>query len=377
MKRKLLVVAPSLGIGGQERIALNTVKCLQEDMDVELVIFQRKDIEYETDCSFVNLNYPAPSSNMRRIMVQIKRIRALRQIRQAQGIDFVFSLGLTANITNVFSGIFSKGKSIISIHGYGTIKKNTIYSFLFRHAAKIVCISKEMQIQLLKLYPKLQNTVVIENGYDLSAATESGQHRQDGSGALPKLVAMGRLEPVKRYDVLLKALRLICDKHPQIQLSFLGSGSEECALMRLAEELRLTENVSFLGYQVSQYASLAAHDIFLMTSRTEGFPNSLIEAMACGNAVVSVDCLTGPKEILSEQYDPAPVQGIQFEKFGVLVENKKDETELAQLFATAVVALIEDKGKRFAYQEAGRYRANEFSTDVYKRKLVSLFQEFE
>ena len=373
-KKRLLVVVPSIGIGGRERIAISTADCLQEQYDTKLVIFQRKDNEYSADCEMIHMDYPAQRSVLSKLLIQIKRSMELIRIRNELSIDIVYSLGMTANISNALSGLFSKGKTIIAIHGFAEVKRSLINSFVLKHAAKVVCISQEMQYQLLKLYPDLQNTVVIENGYDLDAMNKDHIAKHLFNEKAPRFVAMGRLNAVKRYDILLKAFQLVCVHYPGAILSILGYGEKETDLKRLAAELGISEQVNFLGYQESPYKYLKENDIFLLTSKNEGFPNALIEGLACGLAVVSVDCLSGPREILSDQYTPEPVEEIVFEKYGVLVENNKDSQQLIQLISRAVLALLDDKEKMNDYQRIGIQRANCFSLDTYCKKICTLFE---
>ena len=371
--KKILVVVPSLGIGGQERIAVNTARCLSNEYCVELVVFQTREREYQTDVPVHNLNLPTQKNRLKKVVWQMRRALKLARLRNSERVDFVYSLGMTANLTNVLSGLISKGKTIISIHGFAEVKRNRANTFIFRKANAVVCIAQEMQYQLLALYPQLKNTVVIENGYDLETVLNAPLPERVFDKSAPRLIAMGRLEDVKRYGILINAFAIVANAIPKASLSILGEGTKQESLQNLAKSLGLEQKVSFLGYQANPYDTLKDHDIFALTSKNEGFPNALIEVMSCGLAIVSVDCLSGPREILSEHYMPTPVQGICFEKYGVLVENFADEGQLIKLFAEALIRLIRTEDKVLMYQKNGKSRATDFSLDVYKDKLCKLF----
>ncbi len=373
--KRILIVVPSLGIGGQERIALNTAKSLSATFDAQMVVFQKKEKEYHADGVVVHqLNCPAQKTGLQRVFAQVKRAIRLARMRKRLSVDVVYSLGMTANLTNVLSGLVSRGKTVIAIHGFAEVKKCRINTFMLKRADAAVCIAQDMQHQLLKLYPDLTNTVVIENGYELEAAFRAGAREKAYDARAPKIIAMGRLDDVKRYDLLLRAFAIVTRSVPDARLSFLGQGEREQDLKDLAGSLGLERSVRFLGYRENPFDELASNDIFALTSKTEGFPNALIEALGCGLAAVSVDCPSGPREILSERYSPTPVQGVRFEKYGVLVENTADEAQLADRFAAALLQLIRAQDTLQCYQNEGRSHASEYSLDVYEKKLCDLFR---
>ena len=112
------------------------------------------------------------------------------------------------------------------------------------------------------------------------------------------LCAVGRMDAGKCFDDLLRALALVVKRHPQAHLDLFGDGVERQNLERLAQELGLSEAVSFRGRSQTVLQEYARHKIFVMTSRSEGMPNVLLEAMASGCACVSTDCDFGPSDLI-------------------------------------------------------------------------------
>lgn len=98
---------------------------------------------------------------------------------------------------------------------------------------------------------------------------------------------VGRLTEVKRQDRLLRAVAAVGERVPDVRLLVVGDGDERANLERLAAELGITECARFTGYQEHPEAFLRAMDVFALTSRSEGFPISLLEAWAAGVPVVS------------------------------------------------------------------------------------------
>ncbi len=374
-KQKILIVVPSLCIGGQEKIAVETALCLKELYSVKMVTFHSHATEYQKPCEVVCLNESSRPGLIGKIFGQFTRAKKLSAIRKKEAADFVYSFGSTANLTNVLSRGKAKGKTIIAIHGFAGVKKSFVNKYVYSHADKVICIAKAMQSKVLKLYPNLKNTVVLENGYNIAKTSESS--KQDA--CLPKdkfnFICMGRLENVKRYDRVIKAFKAVHELHPNTHLSLVGDGSLKNELVKLSADCALSDNISFLGYQSNPYAFLSKADTFVLCSKSEGFPNALIESLACSLPIVSLDCMSGPREILSEVYDETPVKGAEQRKYGILVEYAADEEQLISLLANGMCDMLENDTLRENYKHLALSRANNFSTQIYFDKLCNILKE--
>lgn len=117
------------------------------------------------------------------------------------------------------------------------------------------------------------------------------------------LVAMGRLAPQKGFDLLLPVFAALSREFPHWHLTILGEGPERGALTAQAEALGVADRVHLPGLVNPPWGVLAAGDLFVFPSRFEGFPNALMEAMACGLPAVSFDCPTGPRDIVRPDVD--------------------------------------------------------------------------
>lgn len=114
----------------------------------------------------------------------------------------------------------------------------------------------------------------------------------------PVFVAAGRLRPQKDFPTLLRALALIVTRRPA-RLVVLGEGPERARLEALVGELDLREHVQLLGATDNPYAYMARATAFVLSSRWEGLPTVLVEALSCGVPVIATDCPSGPREILA------------------------------------------------------------------------------
>jgi glycosyltransferase involved in cell wall biosynthesis len=114
---------------------------------------------------------------------------------------------------------------------------------------------------------------------------------------MPVVLGVGELCERKDFATLLRAFALVSKSRPA-RLIILGEGRKRAELESLASELGLGGTVEFAGFQANPYTFMARADLFVLSSRCEGAPVVLMEALACGVPVVSTDCPSGPREIL-------------------------------------------------------------------------------
>jgi glycosyltransferase involved in cell wall biosynthesis len=114
---------------------------------------------------------------------------------------------------------------------------------------------------------------------------------------VPVVLAAGKLKPQKGLDVLLEAFARLRERRPA-RLVVLGEGDLRRALAQQASGLGIEKDVAFPGFVENPFRYMAAASVFVLSSRWEGLPGVLIQALACGCPVVSTDCPSGPREIL-------------------------------------------------------------------------------
>lgn len=113
------------------------------------------------------------------------------------------------------------------------------------------------------------------------------------------VLSVGRLAPQKDHGTLVRAFATVRERRPEARLVVAGTGSEREDLLALADSLGIDDDVSLPGYVENAYGYMRRASVFALSSRHEGLPTVLIEALACGCPVVSTDCPSGPREILA------------------------------------------------------------------------------
>lgn len=117
------------------------------------------------------------------------------------------------------------------------------------------------------------------------------------------ITGMGRLVNSKGFDILLDAFALLAPHHASWNLAIIGDGPLLCELQERANQLNIGERIRFLGIQKDPWTFIKQSKIFVLSSRYEGYPMALCEAMSLGTAVVSTDCQTGPREIITHRHN--------------------------------------------------------------------------
>ncbi|MCH2185932.1 glycosyltransferase [Myxococcota bacterium] len=178
------------------------------------------------------------------------------------------------------------------------------------------------------------------------------------TGEVPLLVSHGRLHPQKGFDTLLRALERLLRRGVQARLRIIGDGPERGALEDLVHSLGLEDAVEMPGFSPDPWAAIEEGDLYVLPSRFEGLPNSLLEAIAIGLPSIAADCPTGPSEIL----DPAGQVGALF---------PVDDVEA---LTNEIQRLLDDGLVRNRMARAARRRALDFSPEVSSAAYGALFQ---
>ncbi|MCW8308622.1 glycosyltransferase [Acidiphilium sp. PA] len=166
-------------------------------------------------------------------------------------------------------------------------------------AAALVCASSGIAAEFRALLPAGTAIHTIFNPVVAAGAIPVDDLRRTAADRPALIVAAGRLAPEKDLSTLLRAFARL-RAHRQARLIIAGEGPERAGLTALAGELGIAGDVEMPGFSTNLPALLAKADVFVTTSRFEGFGNVIVEALASGTKIVATDCPVGPREILAD-----------------------------------------------------------------------------
>lgn len=386
-KKNVMLLVPLLDQGGLERICAMTANLLKEKCSLILVVFSTKNMLYDVSAvEMYDLNLGSRRGVFGKIRNVFRRISAVKKIKRQHKIQVTYSFGPSANLVNVLSRV--KDKIWVGIRGYGALEDKRAMKLLCRRADKVICCAKVMADDIGRLFSTskaecLYNPCDTEKIRDLCKADIEERHKSFFEGAGSIIASMSRADDVKGFWHQIKAYAVIRKELPDTKLMIIGDG-DFSEYEALAEKLGVRDGVLFTGLQKNPFAYLHRASLYVMTSHTEGFPNSLIEAMAVGLPPLSVNCKSGPAEILLADYRSAADQHkIYHGEYGVLLPGMNPEKNLDAavveeeeiILAKEALGLLQRKDELSRMGEAAKKRSEDFSTDSYVEGLMQKIRQ--
>lgn len=342
------LVISSLNAGGAERVITTLANAWVEQGDnVSLITFEYQGYRpfyainpkiklYNLDLLIRNIPNPIV-----KIFKALKRFWMLRQAFKKQQPHCIISFLDTVNITTIISAIGLNIPVIIServdphYHAIGSLK-NFLRKITYPFARHIVVQTKQIQNyfpqKLHKRISIIPNPVLLPTtGLPLPAIDFERK----------KIIAIGRLEIQKGFDLLLQAFKVIHDKYPEWELIIWGEGSQRPVLEALRNQLNLRSRVHLPGLTKNVYQALSEGSIFVLSSRFEGFPNSLCEAMAIGLPVVAFDCGSGPIDIIRPEIDGLLVPAQQVESLANAILKLARNVKLREQYGNRAKEIVD------------------------------------
>ncbi|WP_300727639.1 glycosyltransferase [uncultured Bacteroides sp.] len=214
--------------------------------------------------------------------------------------------------------------------------------------SKTVCENMKKLLgvsNILPIYNPIDSTQII----NLSQQPTNISPKKD----LINIVSVGRLVHQKGYDRLISVIKRLVDNQYKCNLYLIGEGEEKSKLQQLTKSFGMEQSVFFLGYQQNPYNIMEKMDLFVCSSRSEGFSLVIAEAMILGLPIVSTTC-SGPNELLDNN------------KYGILTENSENG------LYDGIKSMLDSKELRAQYAQLSLSRSSFFELDKTMNQINSL-----
>ncbi|MEM9604982.1 MAG: glycosyltransferase [Pseudomonadota bacterium] len=331
---RVALLLPSTSLGGAERMIIRIANDLHtHGVDTHILLLNDTGVLTSTIEPGVTV-HAVDVARARHVPVALLKI--LRKLAP----DTVFSSHTRLNFISLTIKPFLKGQTRVVIREPSTpfedmAVQNTervytpLYKLLYPKADALICQSHGMVSDFRALLGRDLDSVV--QIYNPSPAPMVDAQKCDlatpySRDAVIQLLTCGSLTHRKGYDVLLDALESFRSRGFDFQLTLLGDGPERSALESQVARLDLQDHVHFKGQTLDNMPWYLHADLFIQPSRSEGFPNTVVEALTCGTVVVASDCPGGIRELVRDGEN------------GVLFATE-DPLSLAQALADTVASL--------------------------------------
>ena len=352
---KITFIVPSLAdTGGAERIISIMANYWAGKKQVAIVTFDNGLVPpfFKLDTKIIvdNLDLPLESRTfLAGLAANRQRVKRLKQYLETTKPDIVISFLTNTNLTALLAARGTRIPVIVSERNHPAYTpidplRKKIRRLLYPKANAVVCQTEG----ILNYYQQLlsHNGVIIPNPVLKPDPNPRPLEIELPAGHI--VLAAGSMSKAKVYqkgfDQLIPLFANLTNDYPDWNLVILGDGKERLKLINKVQELGLSDRIVLPGNVKNIHAVFRLSDIFILSSRYEGFPNVLCEAMACGLPAVSFDCPTGPSDIIRNGVDGLLVQPENIPAF----ENALNRLIMKELERKKLAAKAVDVVERFS-----------------------------
>jgi glycosyltransferase involved in cell wall biosynthesis len=303
-RKRVLFVVPALGRGGAERVFTTLLRNLDRSrFELHLGVLEAegsylKDLPDDVALHILNVTrvrYALPSL-----------LRLIRKIKPQTVLSTPGHLNLFLILAKPLMPRDTRliVREDVASAAYSAAEKcprlwQWLFKSLYKRADMVICLSDSLADDMHKCFRVPRDKLVrIYNPVDIERIRElGGKAPNPFVHAGPRLVAAGRLNRQKGFDLILDVLPSVLKSHPDAHLTILGEGPLLHDLSVQAQRLGVNDRVAFVGFQENPWAYFKHGDVFVFPSRFEGMPNALLEALALGMQAVATNCPGGIAEI--------------------------------------------------------------------------------
>jgi glycosyltransferase involved in cell wall biosynthesis len=309
MNEKIAFFIPAMYGGGAERVVLNLLEGMTaQDLDLDLVLAVAEGPYMDRVPTTVNVVDLKARRTINSILPLIQYLRTNKPRVLISHLNH-------ANVIALIAGYLSRTNTPILVVAHNTLSVarvtqlrgnivKPIMKWLYPSANAVATVSlaaaRDMELELglpRNSVHTIYNPIVDHRLFSQAQQVTEEDWLQPNSP--PVYLSIGRLTEQKDFANLLSSFALV-KKHLNARLIILGEGELRQDLTALIQDLSLADSVSLPGFVKNPYPYLKAASAFVLSSRWEGLPTVLVEAMACGCPVIATDCPSGPLEILED-----------------------------------------------------------------------------
>lgn len=360
--RRLTMVIPSLALGGAERVMSRMANhWASQGCRITLITFDAVDRDsyaLSSNVERVGLNLLHESQGLlSAVWNNARRVRGLRAAVKRSQPDLVISFLDTMNVTTLLACVGTGIPVIVTErtdprrHRIGAVW-NWLRRWSYPRCAALVVQTRDVREFFVPPLPP-DAVFVIPNAV---FGTEPGRP-PEGIDGRSIVLGAGRLSGEKGFDLLIDAFAGLADDHPNWRLVILGDGPQQRELAMHIGRWGLEDRIELRGWVTVPADWYAAADVFVLPSRYEGFPNALLEAMACGNAAIATDCGPAISDIIRDGEN------------GLIVP-AEDTVELAR----GMRSLLTDSDLRTRLGNAARAVNQRFAAQDYFREWDAVIE---
>lgn len=349
--RSLYVVRPSMATGGADRVTLTLLRELDRDLFHPTLVLMRRQGEL---LPLLPSDVPVRSLEARSSWTAwLPLTRLLRRSPP----DILLSTSSGTNLPAVLASLLARRRPRLVLSERNTLPrrprlKSAVRNFLKRRlypsADRVTAVSEGVKADMVRrLRLAAEKITVVSNPVLTSELTRLAAAEPDHrwfAEPVPVVLAAGRLVAAKGFDCLMDAFARLGPER-RARLVILGEGPLRAQLENRIRRLGLEDRVSLPGFTPNPMACMSRCALFVLSSRREGLPGVLIQAMACGAPVIATDCASGPAEIITHGEN------------GLLVP--VDDSEA---LAESLEGLLDDPERRSRMAARGRLAVRRFST---------------
>lgn len=359
--KKICIIVSSLGKGGAERSSALISRMLS-NLGYEIhIISVLNIIDYQFSGTLLNLGELKDKND--NIIGKLKRIQVLKNYILNQKFNLIIdSRSRPKSIKElIFKFFIYNNQNVVYIVHSSNLKtylseSKFIFNIIYGRAKAIICVSSEIKKLIEKKY-KIDKVFTVYNAVDNSEniLLSTIKIKLD----FDYILFYGRLEDdVKNISLLLDAYKISKLKSNMVKLLILGEGKDKLKLMRKVMQLNLNEDVKFVPFTSNPFAYIKNSKFVVLSSRYEGFPMIIPESLSVGVPVISVDCISGPNEIIQTGYN------------GLLVENFNEKA-----LADALNSFIFDKNLYQVCKKNSQDSVKKFSLENISKEWDKMLNE--